>query len=711
MTSRHTPAQLLPDADIKDSPLSFPPAKIKQLTNLNVTTVRDLLYHLPRDYDDRSRFTPPSQAIHRERQTFRGTISAVSPHPTKRNAQTATLSDPQTGELVQLMWFGQSHLTTAVRPGALVHVTGTVFRPRYRVQITQPEIDFPDQREPVNTGRIVPIYRLTKSMTQQYLRRTMKDALDRYEPYLQRSRPGSLPGSLHQLLLQAHFPDSIDAGREALQHLANDEILELQIALIQRRRRRQQANQRPGLVIDPTPRRDFLSRLPFAPTAAQLRCIDEISHDLATQGPTMNRLLQGEVGSGKTTVAVAAAIDVASAGCKTTLLTPTEILAEQHFATICEALGAKPGPDTAHMASARLDGLRAPFSIAVLTASATARQKRTILGQAQLGIVDLLIGTHSIIQPHVQIPALALAIADEQHRFGVSQRTALRRDADYLMLTATPIPRTMQISLYRDLEVSTLDEMPPGRSPVETIPLGEQQRSTAYQAMREQIAAGHQAIIVCPLIDPAEDANTQSVNGIKQQLQQQVFPDLNIAIVHGRSTAKARDQALKQFHNGEAQILLTTAVVEAGFDEPNATVMLIESCERFGMAQMHQLRGRVGRGRHAGRCYLMVSPGHQASPDTRTRVRTVRDCNDGLTLATADLSLRGHGQLDGQRQSGRDNILRTGVNYDTETLSAQHEVANAIIASDPDLRLPQHQLLREGAQRITVRFDSADTDH
>ena len=712
MMSNLDPAQLLPDVTIKHSPLNLPPAKIQQLANLNIATVRDLLYHLPRDHDDRSRFTPPDQAIHRERQTFRGTISTVSPHPSKRNAQIATLTDLNNGQPIQLMWFGQRHLANTVMPGSLAHVTGAVFRPHgNRIQVTQPELDFPNEREPVNTGRIVPIYPLTRAMTQQYLRRTMKEALDSYAPCLQRSRPGSPPGSLHQLLLDAHFPNTIEASQKALQLLAADEILELQVALIQRRIRRQQTNQRPGLIIDTTPRRDFLNRLPFAPTSAQLRCIDEISNDLANDGPAMNRLLQGEVGSGKTTVAVAAAIDVASAGCQTTLLSPTEILAEQHYATICEALGAKPGPDAHHMASTRLEGLQAPFSIAVLTASATARQKRTILGQAQLGIVDLLIGTHSIIQPQVQIPDLALAIADEQHRFGVSQRAALRRDADYLMLTATPIPRTMQISLYRDLDVSTLDEMPPGRSPIDTIPLGERQRPAAYEAMRAEIAAGRQAIVVCPLIDPAEDSNTQSVNGIKQKLQQQVFPDLNIAIVHGRSGPKARELALSQFHNGQAEVLLTTAVVEAGFDEPNATVMLIESCERFGMAQMHQLRGRVGRGRHAGRCYLMVSPGHQPSQDTRTRVKTVRDCNDGLTLATADLSLRGHGQLDGLRQSGRDNVLKTGANYDADTLDTQHDIADAIVASDPGLDRPEHRLLREAAQRISVRFDRADTDH
>lgn len=712
MTSNPRPTRVLPDEPITNAPLTLPPAKIKQLSNLNITTARDLLYHFPRTHDDRSVFTTPAQAVHKERQTFRGVISAITPHPNKRNAQIATLTDPQSGGRVELMWFGQSHLAQRVKAGTLVHVNGVVFRPYGpRVQVTQPEMDFPEEREPVNTGRIVPIYPLTRSMTQQYLRRTIIGALHWYGPRLQRSRPGSPTASLHDLLMEAHFPTSHEAAQLALQQLTEDEILELQIALILRRNRRQQTIRRPALAINTAPRNDFLNRLPFTPTAAQLRCIDEISQDLANEGPAMNRLLQGEVGSGKTTVALAAAIDVASAGRQTTLLTPTEILAEQHYATICQALGATPGPDVDHMAQTRLDGLTPPFSIAVLTASATARQRRTILGQAQLGIVDLLIGTHSIIQPQVDMPGLALAIADEQHRFGVSQRNALRREADYLMLTATPIPRTMQISLYRDLDVSTIDEMPPGRFPVTTTPLGERQREVAYQAIRDATAQGRQAIIVCPLIDPGEDSDTQSVNGVKQKLQEQIFPDLNIAIVHGRSAAKPRERALRQFHTGEAQLLISTAVVEAGFDVPNATIMLIESCERFGMAQLHQLRGRVGRGQYPGHCYLMISPGLDPAPDTRLRIKKVRDCNDGLELATADLSLRGHGQLDGLRQSGREHVLKTGDNYEAQTLQAQHDIADAIIASDPALEQPEHRLLRDGSQRIAARFDNADTDH
>ena len=701
-----------PDAPLPAGPLRLPPAKIKQLQNLGVFTGRDLLYHLPRHHEDRSRFTPSRYARHRERQTFRGVISDVRRHPKKPHAQVATLTDPDDGPPIDLMWFGQRHLIGQVVGGSAVQVHGAVFRPGpQNITVTQPELDFPEQREPVNTGRVVPVYPLTKSMTQDYLRRAILTALARYAPALERSRPGAEPQSLARLLRQAHFPDTVAQAQDARDRLAEDEILELQIALIMRRRDRQARNARQGLNFDPAPRRDFLSRLPFQPTAAQLRCIEEIAHDLAQDGPAMNRLLQGEVGSGKTIVALAAAIDAAAAGAQTTLLTPTEILAEQHFDTACRVLNATPGPDAHHVAQARLQGLDHPISIGLLTASASARQRRTILGQAQLGIIDLLIGTHSIIQPQVRMPNHALSIVDEQHRFGVRQRSDFRGGSHYLMLTATPIPRTMQITLYRDLDVSTIDETPPGRAPVQTVPLAESQREVAYQSMRDAAAQGHQAIIVCPLIDEGEDTGVQAVNGMRQRLRQDVFPDLNVAVVHGRTPTKQREAALSQFHRGEAQILLTTAVVEAGFDVPNATVMLIESSERFGMAQLHQLRGRVGRGPQPGLCYLMISPGHTPSSDTRHRIRTVRDCQDGLQLAAADLSLRGHGELYGLRQSGREQVLKTGSHYDAETLQRQHDVANRITTDDPDLSQPEHRRLRQGAERITARFGDAGADH
>ena len=336
--------------------------------------------------------------------------------------------------------------------------------------LTRPEFDVLENREgrhePVNTGRVVPIYRLTSGMTNDFLRRQTLDALTYFKEDLHRSRPGTPQGDLHRILSGIHWPETIEATNASLLEMAADEVLEMQLALLARRRHRERSTVRCGLSVDPEVRRGVMDRLPFCPTSAQLRCMDEVRTDLQSDGPTMNRLLQGEVGSGKTLVALSAALDVASAGGKTALLAPTEVLAEQHFATITDLLQASQGPISGPgVLEAKLSGLTRPFTLALLTGSTKPASRRSILDRLAQGKIDLLIGTHAIIQDGVGIPNLALAIADEQHRFGVEQRAALRHDAHYMMLTATPIPRTMQLTLYGDLDISTLDEMPGQRPP------------------------------------------------------------------------------------------------------------------------------------------------------------------------------------------------------------------------------------------------------
>ena len=693
--------------------------KLGQLQRLGIDTLLDLLLHLPRDYDDRSEVIDIGGAVGGLRQTFSGVISEVVDHDKRR--QTATLhaggdgrrsSDARLG----LTWFRQGHLSSTINAGDVVQVTGVVERFHGRLGLTQPEFDVVGNRmgrhEPVNTGRVVPIYRLTSGITQDFLRRQTLDALAYFKDDLHRSRPGTPSGDLHRILSGIHWPETTLAAPSSRLELAADEVLEMQLALLARRRHREQSTVRRGLAVDPEVRSRLVDRLPFRPTGAQLRCMDEVRSDLCREGPAMNRLLQGEVGSGKTLVALGAAVDVASAGGQTALLAPTEVLAEQHFATVADLLQARQGPLSGPgVLEAQLSGLDRPFTLALLTGSAGATSRRAVLERLAQGKVDLLIGTHAIIQDGVDIANLELAIADEQHRFGVEQRAILRRDAHYLMLTATPIPRTMQLSLYRDLDISTIDEMPGRRPPVATHVLDDDGRNRAKGAIKEEVARGRQAFIVYPLIDPNPDVAAHAAEQRFPLLRDRIFPNLRVSMIHGRMKAKARERELGAFRDGAIDVLVATSIIEVGIDVPNATVMVIDSAERFGLAQLHQFRGRVGRGEHPGVCYIMTTRGAHLSKDALGRLQALGETTDGMALAELDLRQRGHGDVAGTRQSGHDRMLSTGSVYTLEMLERERAVAEELHARDPELALPEHARLRAARDRLLARMDRVETDH
>lgn len=710
------------DAPITASRPHLSKAKAEQFSRLGIVTPRDLLYHWPRDYDDRRDITDIADAVHDARQTFQGIVSRVSnTHNGRMHRQSAKLyairdGEPDDREYLNILWFGQRHLANIIKKGDCLTVHGTVSIKGRRAFVSQPEYDLAEggngSPRPVNTAGIIPIYSLTAGMTQDYLRRAIRETLAQFRRYLHRSRPGSRPTELHALLTCIHTPDNWSHIDPARRQLAGDALLETQLALLNRRRQRELDTMTAGLDINPGARASLLQSLPFAPTDAQMRCMDEIRHDLAETGPAMNRLLQGEVGSGKTLVALAAAVDVASANGQTALLAPTGLLAEQHFHSIIGLLNAVPSPMAGEATyQAQIDGLKRPFSIALLTANTPARTRRAILNAAQLGTISLLVGTHAIISPDIQIPGLRLAVADEQHRFGTAQRAALRHNAHYLMLTATPIPRTVQLTLYRDLDVSTIDEMPIAKEPAKTVILAERQRSQAYDAIREAVKAGQQAFVIYPFIDPSSDTEGQAVTECYPVLRDEDFSEWTVRMIHGRMRPKEREQELLAFRNGETDILAATPIVEVGIDIPNATVMLIESSERFGLAQLHQLRGRIGRGKLPGACYIMITPGTTPGPVTRSRLRAIRDSNDGMRLAEADLANRGHGDLAGARQSGPDRMLPLGLGYDGELLEEQRAVAERIHAVDPLLSLPEHRRLLAARQRAQAGMDAVPTDH
>jgi ATP-dependent DNA helicase RecG len=477
----------------------------------------------------------------------------------------------------------------------------------------------------------------------------------------------------------------------ARRRLAFDELFTLQLAVLARRRM-QHDNIKGIEIIAPANVIDgFYQTLPFPLTKAQRRCIQEIEADFRAGTPPMSRLLQGEVGSGKTVVALSALLSAAAAGYQGAMMVPTEVLAEQHFQSIGNLLSGLARPvQEPHLLSVYLDHMDRPVSIGLLTGSSRAPVKRELTKMAADGTLDILVGTQALIQEGISLPRLALAVADEQHRFGVIQRSALQErgqdNPHTLIMSATPIPRTLSLTLFGDLDISTIDEMPAGRQEVATRRLEPEQRDTAYGFIRRQVEEGRQAFVVCPLVDESETIESKAATEEYQRLSQDIFPDLSLGLLHGRMPGKEKDKVMRQFRDGELDILVSTPVVEVGIDVANATVMMIDGADRFGLAQLHQFRGRVGRGEHKGYCILMSDT---VSETAKERLSALARIQDGFKLAEVDLELRGPGDFFGTRQSGLPSLKMAHLT-DLELLEMARNEATKLMEDDPDLKQPDH---------------------
>ena len=714
--SERKKAPLNLDMTVREYRPRTPPNKFKQLEKMGIATIRDLLTHLPRTYENRSRITPARNARDGNRQTFEGYISAVkaTAYGKGTGRQSATVYDTRDDldrrrNGLHILWFGQKHLVNRLEHGDYLRLNGMVnVSSSGFIQLYQPEFDVLSNRESrhqpaVNTGAVIPMYSLTQGMTQDYLRRLIHQCLEDFQYRMERSRPGENEHTLSQILWTLHFPKVASHPALALAELAADEVLELQIALLQRRQERLNRAAPKPVQIDAAVAESVRRNFPFALSDSQLRAIAEIRADMSAPGPVMNRLLQGEVGSGKTVVALNAALDVASAGMQCVLLAPTELLAEQHFQTISELTGAEPSPVEKGLMQVQAGDRAKPFVFGLLTASAKAAARKKTLQNLELGYVDLVIGTHSLLSSEVKFRDLGLAIADEQHRFGTEQRATLRRQAHYLMLTATPIPRTLQLTLYRDLDISSIDKERAGkRPPTRTEVISDGDREKAWQEIAGAAREGRQTFVVCPFIEPSDIPGT-SVSEMSRILAGR-FPDLRIETIHGQMKSADQDQRMRDFRDRNTDILVATAVIEVGIDIPNAAVMVIESAERFGMAQLHQLRGRIGRGEHPGVCFLTATPGLALEGAALNRLVATAGSTNGMELAAADLHNRGEGQLAGNRQSGRNKTLRTGSAYNLAMLEREREIAEAIHARDPELALPEHRELRQARARMLARL-------
>ncbi len=691
-----------------------------RLKRLDVATIRDLLYLFPRRHENFSNVVSIAEVVPGTECTVVATVwesRVITQGPRGRRQDTEAVLGDDTGTL-RCIWFGQRYLARTLPPGRKVAVSGRAEVFRGQPVFESPAVE-PTEGEQAgtHTGRLVPVYPLTEGVNARTMRGLTWDALQNWlggvdetlpdEVEWGREMAGLMP--LREAIFQGHFPDDPELWRAARSRLAFDELLTLQLAVLSRRVEAQ-AEVR-GVSI-PSPDNvvpGFLKSLPFQLTSAQSRCIGEIEADMRRGAPPMNRLLQGEVGSGKTVVALAGLLSAVAAGYQGALMAPTEVLAEQHFRSISKMLEHLPRPvEEDHLFSVHLEGLNRPMSVGLLTGSVRAATKRMLTAMAGDEILDLIIGTQALIQEGVTIPKLALAVADEQHRFGVLQRTALRErggeNPHTLIMSATPIPRTLSLTLYGDLDISTIDELPAGRQQVRTRWVPQTRRGEAYEFVRGQVQEGRQAFVVCPLIEESSSIEAKAATEEYERLSGEVFPDLRVGLLHGRMPSREKDATLRHFGDGGLDVLVTTAVVEVGIDVPNATIMLIEGAERFGLAQLHQFRGRVGRGEHRSYCLLLSSDTQSAN--AKERLAALERTHDGFELAEVDLELRGPGDFFGTRQSGLP-ALRMAQFSDRALLESARELATRIIAEDPDLQAPKHSALAGEVARLLGRVTAS----
>lgn len=667
------------------------PRNAQTLATLGLHTLGDLLYYFPRRYEDYSQLKPIKDLRYGEQVTVIGAVQSVQARPIRGGtAQVveAILSD--TTAALRLTWFNQPWMANRLQVGNLISVSGKVEQYLGRLVMNNPAYE-DVEAEHLHTNRIVPIYPLTARITQKWLRGMINQVVTHWAPRLIDHLPESIRQAaglvdLSTAILQVHFPDSEEQLRAARERLAFDEIFFLQMGVLRQKRDWQLATATIFEVPDEW-LEERVGTLPFTLTHAQQRAISDIVVDIGSGRP-MNRLLQGDVGSGKTVVAALAAGMVTRLGAQATVMAPTSILAEQHYRNFSDLL-------------TRGEGGLPPEAIRLLTGDTPGGERSEIYEKLASGEIKVIVGTHALLEEPVTFANLQLAIIDEQHRFGVEQRALLRakgRNPHLLVMTATPIPRSLALTIYGDLDISVMDEMPVGRQPVQTFVLRPQERERAYSLIRSQIRAGKQAFIIYPLIEESEKMDElRAAVDEHARLQAEVFADLRLGLLHGRMRPDEKERVMADFRDRKYDILVSTTVVEVGVDVPNATVMLVEGANRFGLAQLHQLRGRVGRG--ADQSYCLLIPDHEDAVENE-RLQAMAESNNGFVLAERDLQQRGPGEFLGTRQSGYASGLRMANLTDVVLIEKARLQAQKLFEQDPALQNKEHRLLAEALQRF-----------
>ncbi|MGD9015157.1 MAG: ATP-dependent DNA helicase RecG [Candidatus Omnitrophota bacterium] len=671
------------------------PGKAKLFNQLGIDTIEDLIYYFPRRYEDRSNFLPILKLKEGEEQTIKANVLTISQRQSWRrrrfNIFEAVVGD-STGK-IYCVWFNQPYLKDYFKPGQTVILYGRIQKYKGRLQMSSPEFEFTykDNDESLNVGRIIPVYSLIEGITQRSFRKFIKTVLNQYLsqindflPYDIRSRNNLL--NLAKSLINIHFPESLELQKQSYVRLSFDEFFLFQIPLALRKLKKKEkqgiAHQVEGEIIT-----SFMANLPFKLTQAQERVIDEIKQDLASLQP-MQRLLQGDVGSGKTVVATIASLMAIQGGYQAGFMVPTEILAKQHYENIKSQI-------------AKIKYNRYPLNMGLITSSINKTDKLKIYQKIKQGKINLVIGTHALLEEEVEFKNLGLVVIDEQHKFGVGQRALLPKKGispDILIMTATPIPRTLAITLYGDLDISVINQLPPGRLPIKAIHFSENQVSEAYQLAKEQLLKKRQVYIVYPVIEESWALDMVGARKRYEELRSDEFKGFRLGLIHGRLPQKEQDRIMDKFKNQELDALIATTVLEVGIDVPNASCMIIEHAERFGLAQLHQLRGRVGRGREQSFCILVSDP---QTREAKARIEVMIEYSDGFRIAEEDLKIRGPGEFFGHRQHGLAELKIANPLTQLQLLKRARIEAIKLINLDQNLTLRQNLELRE---KLLQRF-------
>ncbi len=647
-------------------------ARVALFEKLGIRTLYDLLTYYPKDYEDRSKIKNIADLEHGETCSFEGTIvSNVSEARPRRGMFISKVSIQDSTGKITAVWFNQQYVKNSLLVGVNYIFYGKIDRKLNKPQIINPVFERSDNKALKKSLKVLPVYSLTKNLGQNVIRTIMLEAIDSLRNV---GLADMLPKELkeeHRLqdffesIKQIHFPDSLAKQEEARFRLVFEELFLLQLGLLNYKALSTAAAK--GICFCKTPEMgEFVSSLPFALTGAQKRVMQEVERDMESQR-VMNRLVQGDVGSGKTIIAVLALFKAVRNGYQGAFMVPTEILAEQHFKSV------KPLFE------------RYNITVELLSGSQPKKQKQSIFEAIKAGDIDIVIGTHALIEDSVEFNKLGLVVTDEQHRFGVRQRAVLAEkgeNPDVLVMTATPIPRTLALILYGDLDISIIDELPPGRKPIKTYSVNEAMRERINNFIREKVREGRQVYIVCPLVEESEEIEAKSAVVTAEDISNNVFKDLRVGIIHGKMKAKEKEAIMKSFVSGEISILVSTTIIEVGVNVPNATLMVIENAERFGLAQLHQLRGRVGRGAEQSYCVLFNQSKSQVS---RERMKIMSQSNDGFVISEKDLEIRGPGDFFGTKQHGLPELKIANLYKDIEIMKLAQENVKSLLEEDNNL--------------------------
>jgi len=662
------------------------PKKTEILSKVNIETIQDIFYYLPYRYEDRSNFVSVSDLEVQSTVTVKGEIKTLDSFRTRKGIDVFQIKvDDGTG-VIYAVWFNQSYIRKFFMTDQKIILYGKI-ELYDKLQINHPEYEIctGDDKDSMHIGRIVPIYHLSSNIGQRYLRTVSYNAIDQYKRSLEDILPTKIRArnrlvDLSFAIQNIHFPRNQENLKRAYRRIVFDEFFLLQLAVALKRKNFKEHLRGVTHKLEGDMLADFKKSLPYQLTQGQLNAVKEIELDMKSPKP-MNRLLEGDVGSGKTIVAAHALIITIQNGNQGAIMAPTEILAEQHFIKLSE--------------------LFSPFGINVvlLIHSLSNKAREETLSQIANGEAEVVVGTHALIEEKVKFKNLGLAIIDEQHKFGVRQRAKLQtkdKNPDVLLMSATPIPRTLALTLYGDLDISTIKELPPGRKPITTYLVEESEREKLYNFIREEVFLTRQIYIVYPRVEESKSLGLRSATEMYEELSTRIFKDLNVGLVHGRMSGQEKEKIMSDFKKGLINILVSTVVIEVGIDIPNASVMVIENAERFGLSQLHQLRGRIGRGDFESCCILLANPKTKIAEE---RLKAISESSDGFKIAEHDFNLRGPGELFGTRQHGLPEIKFGNIQNDLEIMELARKEAFLLVKQDSNLKNPENKSIRDSLSR------------